>query len=100
LFRAAFFQGHVPRFGLTATGGVSFAAIADGVVGFFEVGLVVQIFHERVDLTGGFLFSDAVAFLNLADELFAATGDYVHIVIGQLAPLFANFTFDLLPFTF
>jgi hypothetical protein len=75
LFRAAFFQYRVPRFGLTASGGVSFAAIADGVVGFFEIGLVVQIFHERVDLASGFLFGDAVAFLNLADQLLAATGD-------------------------
>jgi hypothetical protein len=54
---------------------------------------------ESTQLSYGFVFTDTVRFLDLADELIALTGDLVQVVIGKLAPLFFDFSFVLLPVT-
>jgi len=43
-------------------------------------------------LTVGFVLADAVGFLDLADELIAATVDLGDLVVGQLAPLRLDLT--------
>jgi hypothetical protein len=61
---------------------------------------VAQSLQESVYLFGCRLSCDAVALLDAADELILPPANYLHVVIGELAPLFANFTLYLFPFTF
>src|SRR5437899_1055081 len=65
------------------------AAVARRKVGLMTVlrshALVVTF--PAADLGFGFLVADAVAGLDLADELLAATLDLHQIVVGELAPL-------------
>src|SRR5262245_65934965 len=50
-----------------------------------------------IDLFLSLVASDAVALLDLADELFAAALDQIDVVVGQLAPLFADQSLELRP---
>src|SRR5262245_9891137 len=45
----------------------------------------------------GFVLADAVAFLDLADELIAVARHLVELVVGKLAPLLLQLAFHLLP---
>ena len=42
-------------------------------------------------------FRDTVAFLDAANELIALALDLIQLVVSQLAPLFLDLAFDLLP---
>jgi hypothetical protein len=44
-----------------------------------------------------FFLGDSIGFLDPARKLITAAGDYVKMVIGKLAPLFFDLTFELLP---
>src|SRR6185503_15429902 len=48
----------------------------------------------------GFLFRDAVGFLDLADELVALAGSRFQLTIAQLAPLLPGAALELLPVAF
>src|SRR3979490_1093654 len=54
------------------------------------------VIHILVDL----ILGEAVALLQLAFELLAATLDHIEIVVGEFAPLFLGLPFELLPVTF
>src|SRR5258708_10319686 len=54
------------------------------------------VIHVLVDL----ILGEAVALLQLAFELLAATLDHVEIVVGEFAPLFLCRTLELLPVAF
>src|SRR5262245_15179631 len=45
----------------------------------------------------GFVFRNAIAFLDLADELVAIPGDHVQLIVRELAPLLLDLALDLLP---
>jgi len=47
-----------------------------------------------------FIASDAVPFLNLADELFRLSFDLIDVVVGQFSPLFADASLELSPLAF
>src|SRR5258708_22646576 len=74
-------------------------AIARRKVGLMTVlrshALVVAF--PTADLGFGFLMADAVAGLDLADELLAATLDLHHIIVGDLAPLLLHRALGLGP---
>ena len=73
-------------------------ADADGSIFFRYVQALEMLLPlPFVNLTGGFFFGDAVAFLNLADELITLTAHLLQIVVGQLAPLLADTALELLP---
>src|SRR6187551_2017441 len=55
--------------------------------------------HPRIKLTLGFVASNAVANLKLSDQLLGTPLNLIHIVIGELAPLFANLALQLHPLT-
>jgi hypothetical protein len=59
-------------------------------------GLRLPIRH----LTFGFVSGNAVAFLDLADQLIALAGYHIQLVIAQFAPLLLDLAFDLVPITF
>ena len=66
-------------------------------------GVIEQILVARLPvfhLAFGFVFGDPVVFLDLADELVAAAGDCVQMVVGELAPLLLDLAFYLLPVAF
>src|SRR3981081_860765 len=54
------------------------------------------VIHILVNL----ILGEAVALLQLAFELLAATLDHIEIVVGGLAPLFLRGSLELLPVTF
>src|SRR5580704_5508634 len=54
------------------------------------------VIHVPVDL----ILGEAVALLQLAFELLAATLDHVEIVVGELAPFFLGEALELLPVAF
>src|SRR5438552_692107 len=53
-----------------------------------------------VDILAHLVLGDAVPLLDLAFELIALAANEIEIVIGQLAPLFFDLAFDLLPISF
>jgi hypothetical protein len=57
-----------------------------------------QCLHKLVRLLLRGVFHVAVVMLNLSNELLAPAVDDVDIVIGELAPLFLDLAFVLLPF--
>ena len=57
----------------------------------------MRVLHPRVDLPLCLIASDAVAILKLADQLFGAPLNLIHVVISQLAPLLANLALELHP---
>jgi hypothetical protein len=59
-------------------------------------GLRLPIRH----LTFGFVSGNAVAFLDLADQLIALAGYHIQLVIAQFAPLLLDLAFDLVPIAF
>lgn len=52
------------------------------------------------DLSLGLIAGDAVAFLDLADQLIAFARNNVQMVVGQLAPLLLDLAFGLFPVSF
>src|SRR6476646_6141009 len=52
-----------------------------------------------LQLAFGFPASDAVALLNLADQLLGATLDLVYVIVSQLSPFLTNFALELSPLT-
>src|SRR5712671_3332571 len=54
------------------------------------------VIHVLVNL----ILGEAVALLQLAFQLIAATLDHVEIIIGEFAPLLLGLAFDLLPVAF
>src|SRR5271156_5217204 len=67
---------------------------------FLPLLLSLQGFHELIRFLLGNLPGGAVVFLDLADENMAPSVDYVQVIVGQLAPLFLDLAFVLLPFAF
>src|SRR4029453_3190276 len=55
---------------------------------------------ESRDLLLGFVFRDAVGFLNLAAQDFPLARDDVEVVVGEIAPLLAHVALELLPVAF
>ena len=53
-----------------------------------------------VDILVCCVFGEAVAFLNLAFKLFAASSDLIEFVIRKMTPLLLDLTFQLLPVSF
>lgn len=53
-----------------------------------------------IDIFADLILGEAILFLNQALQLVATPGDPVEIVIGQIAPLFLHFAFDLFPVSF
>jgi hypothetical protein len=62
--------------------------------------VLLHVAHPGVDLLLRLVLGDAVALLDLADELGAAPLDGVEVVIGELAPLLLNAPAELLPIAF
>src|SRR5262249_52739512 len=60
----------------------------------------LHIADPAVDLLLGLVFGDAVALLDLADQLDAASFDCGEIVVSELAPLLLDLAAQLLPITF
>jgi hypothetical protein len=52
------------------------------------------------DLLLGFFMADAMALLDLAQQLLTLAGDLVKIIVRQLAPLLLDFAFELHPVAF
>ena len=69
-----------------------------GSVALEEVRRVAVFPHG--DLLFSFFLADAVALLNLAEQLFALSGDHVQVVVGELAPLLFDLAFELAPIAF
>jgi hypothetical protein len=55
----------------------------------------LHIPNPAIDLLLGLVLGDAVALLNLADQLDAASFDGGEVVVGQLAPLLLNLAAQL-----
>jgi len=53
-----------------------------------------------IELSLGFVFRDAVPFLESAHQLLTPPLNLIEVVVGQLAPLLANPTLELRPLTF
>ncbi len=62
-----------------------------------SVGRLAKVGDEVVDLTLGLGTLGAVAGLDAADELLAAAGDLVKIVVRQVTPVLADGALELLP---
>src|SRR5262245_41383820 len=45
----------------------------------------------------GFVLGNAVAFLDLPDELIAIPGNHIQLIVGELAPLLLDLALELLP---
>lgn len=56
--------------------------------------------HPIIDVLLHDVFAEAIAFLQLAFELFAAARDLVEIVIGEMTPFLLHLAFDLFPISF
>jgi hypothetical protein len=54
---------------------------------------------EIFDLFFSLLLGVPVLLLQLADQFILLAGDNIDFVVGQLAPLFSDFPFELLPLT-
>src|SRR5271165_938053 len=79
--------------GMGETGRLAGAAMLGGI----------GILHRRrpfTELLGGFFLGNSVALLNLSNKLVLLAGDYVEVIIRQLAPLLADGTLHLLPLAF
>jgi hypothetical protein len=55
---------------------------------------------ELVDLSLGGVSRDPVSFLHSAAQLVSPAGDYVELIIGELAPPFLHLAFELIPVPF
>src|SRR5205807_3909457 len=53
-----------------------------------------------VDVLASFIPSDAIAFLNLPFKLLPLAGNFVEIVVRQVAPLLLDLAFELFPVSF
>src|SRR5687767_1114050 len=53
----------------------------------------------RIELALGFFARDAVAILELPDQLLGTSLNLIHVIIGEFAPLFANLALQLHPLT-
>jgi hypothetical protein len=53
-----------------------------------------------VDVLASFILSDAMAFLNLPFKLLPLAGNFIEIVVCQVAPLLLGLAFELLPVSF
>src|SRR5262245_155509 len=58
-----------------------------------------QFYLPFLHLPFGFRSGDAVAFLYPSDQLLSATLNLIEVVVGQLAPFLADFSFELQPLT-
>src|SRR5581483_6431547 len=67
------------------------------VLGRAHIGLRAR---PLVGLFRGFVFGDAVAFLDAADQLVFLSGYLLPVAIGEFAPFFAGLTRHLLPVSF
>src|SRR5215831_19373147 len=56
--------------------------------------------HPVVDVLARLVLCDAIAFLNLAFELLTLAGDFVEIIVREMAPLLLDLAFELLPVSF
>ena len=61
------------------------------------LGRRVVALEEAIDFGDGAVAIVSVAFLNQADELVRVALDLIELVVGQLAPLYFRFAFQLLP---
>src|SRR5690606_9199965 len=57
----------------------------------------LELVRELLELALGLLDRDALALLQLAEELVAAARDLVEIVVGELAPALLQAALELLP---
>src|SRR5689334_16994734 len=55
--------------------------------------------HPRIELALGFVAGNAVAILEPPDQLLGTPLNLIHIVVSELAPLFANLALQLHPLT-
>src|SRR4051812_47260631 len=67
---------------------------------FISTKSLADILEPAIDVLFGFVFRAAVALLKTAGEFGALAFNHAKVIVGELAPLLLNLTFDLLPVTF
>ena len=56
--------------------------------------------QPSIDVLSGLVLRDAISFLDHSLELIATTGDFIQIVVGEIAPLLLDAALQLLPVSF